>query len=106
MFPVHKKGRKRDANNYRGITALCAISKLFEIVVMDPLLSHCKHLISNDQHGFTSGRSTNTNLLCFTSYITDSMTAHDQTDAIYTDLSAAFDKLNHDIAIAKLDRLG
>lgn len=29
-----------------------------------------------------------------------------QTDAIYTDLSAAFDKLDHNIAIAKLDRFG
>ncbi|KXJ79121.1 hypothetical protein RP20_CCG002271 [Aedes albopictus] len=34
------------------------------------------------------------------------MTMRTQTDAIYTDLSAAFDKLNHHIAIAKLDRLG
>lgn len=29
-----------------------------------------------------------------------------QVDAIYTDLSAAFDKINHEIAVAKLERLG
>lgn len=34
------------------------------------------------------------------------MTDRAQTDVIYTDLSAAFDKLNHAIAVAKLDRLG
>lgn len=106
MFPVHKKGRKRDVDNYRGITSLSAVSKLFELVVMEPLLSHCKHLLDSDQHGFIAGRSTTTNLLCFTTFITDSMIARVQTDAIYTDLSAAFDKLNHDIAIAKLDRFG
>lgn len=34
------------------------------------------------------------------------MIARAQTDVIYTDLTAAFDKLNHEIAIAKLERLG
>lgn len=73
---------------------------------MEPLLSHCQQYLSPDQHGFTAGRSTTTNLLCLTSYITNSMTERTQTDVIYTDLSAAFDKLDHAIAIAKLDRLG
>ncbi|XP_053685949.1 uncharacterized protein LOC128735493 [Sabethes cyaneus] len=106
MFPVHKKGSKRDVNNYRGITSLSAVSKLFELVIMEPLLSHCKQYLSADQHGFISQRSTTTNLLCLTSYITGSMDHRAQTDVLYTDLSAAFDKINHDIAIAKLHRLG
>lgn len=106
MFPVHKKGSKRDVNNYRGISSLNAISKLFELVIMDPLQAHCKQFLSNDQHGFTPGRSTASNLLCLTSYITDSMERRAQTDVIYTDLSAAFDTVNHDIAIAKMDRFG
>lgn len=106
MFPVYKKGSKRDVNNYRGITSLNAVAKLFELVVMDSLSAHCRQYLSADQHGFTIGRSTTTNLLCLTSYITESMNVRAQTDVIYTDLSAAFDKLNHEIAIAKLDRLG
>ncbi|KAL1378073.1 hypothetical protein pipiens_015834 [Culex pipiens pipiens] len=50
MFPVHKKGDKRNADNYRGISALCATSKLFELAVMDPVFFFCKNLISDDQH--------------------------------------------------------
>lgn len=73
---------------------------------MEQLEAHCKPYICTEQHGFTKGRSTTTNLLCLTSYITDNMVKSFQTDAIYTDLTAAFDKLNHRIAIAKLDRLG
>ncbi|XP_055585015.1 uncharacterized protein LOC129737876 [Uranotaenia lowii] len=39
MFPVYKKGDNKDINNYRGISAqLCAIAKLFEPVVLDPIL--------------------------------------------------------------------
>lgn len=79
---------------------------LFELIVMPPLLSHCKQYLSDDQHGFTSDRSTTTNLLCLISYICNNMTEQAQTDVIYTDLSAAFDKLNHSIAVAKLDRFG
>ncbi|XP_062704080.1 uncharacterized protein LOC134286481 [Aedes albopictus] len=46
MFPVHKKGNRQEIGNYRGITSLCAIAKLFEIVIMDPLLDHSKSFIS------------------------------------------------------------
>lgn len=107
IFPIHKKGNKRDVDNYRGISALNAVSKLFELVVLEPIFSHCKHYISTDQHGFMPKRSTTTNLLSFTSYISDGVSAGlSQTDAIYTDLSAAFDKINHDITVYKLDKLG
>ncbi|XP_038106752.1 uncharacterized protein LOC119766337 [Culex quinquefasciatus] len=73
---------------------------------MAPVFFFCKNLISEDQHGFMPSRSTTTNLLTFTTFVTDSFTARSQTDAVYTDLSAAFDKLNHAIAIAKLERMG
>lgn len=106
MFPVHKKGSRRNVDNYRGISSLSAVSKLFELVMMQPLLSHSKQYLSDDQHGFMAGRSTTTNLLCLTSFLTENMAQRMQTDVIYTDLTAAFDKLNHSIAIAKLHRLG
>lgn len=73
---------------------------------MDPLLAHCKQYLSDDQHGFISGRSTSTNPLCLTTYIAESFAERVQTDVIYTDLSAAFDKISHAITIAKLERLG
>ncbi|XP_053686522.1 uncharacterized protein LOC128736065 [Sabethes cyaneus] len=73
---------------------------------MTPLLSHCKQYLSDDQHGFIAGRSTTINLLCLTSYIAESSVDRAHTDVIYPDLSAAFDKINHAIAITKLERLG
>ena len=106
MFPVFKKGDRANVENYRGISALCATSKLFELVVIEPIFSHCQLSIAEEQHGFLPKRSCATNLLCFTGYVIDSFTERYQTDAIYTDLSAAFDKVNHRIAVAKLDRYG
>lgn len=106
MFPAFKKGDKRDVANYRGVTSLCAGSKLFEILVNDILFCAAKPYISIDQHGFYAGRSTTTNLLQFTSFCLNSMEQGVQVDTIYTDLKSAFDKVNHDILLAKLERIG
>lgn len=104
MFPVHKKGDRKNIENYRGISSLCAVSKLFELVIVDRLFFHCKQFISPNQHGFFSGRSTASNLLCLTTYVAESMRLRSQTDVLYLDLTAAFDKINHEIAVAKLER--
>lgn len=106
MLPVYKKGNKRDINNYRGITSLSAVPVLLKLIVMEPMMSHCKQLLSVGQHGFTEGRSTTTNLLFLTSFITDTMAERLQIDVNYTNLSAVFDNMNHAIAIAKLYRFG
>ncbi|XP_053687239.1 uncharacterized protein LOC128736776 [Sabethes cyaneus] len=70
------------------------------------LAQRYNHYISSDQHGFMTKRSTTTNLTSFTSFVTRQIEDGHQVDAIYTDLSAAFDKMNHQIAIAKFDRFG
>ncbi|XP_062541865.1 uncharacterized protein LOC134209859 [Armigeres subalbatus] len=93
MFPVYKKGDRKDVNKHRGISSLCAASKLFELVITEPLISHCKQHLSADQHGLISGRSTTTNLLCLTSSITDSFV---QLYALIRSISDAMD-LQQDI---------
>lgn len=106
MFPVFKKGNKRDVSNYRGITSLCACSKLIEIIVGHTFHQATKSYITTDQHGFYPGRSTNSNLVEFTSHCLRNMEGGGQVDAVYTDLKAAFDSINHQILLAKLERLG
>lgn len=106
MFPVFKKGSKQDVKNYRGIAALCAISKLFEVIVLDYFRHNFSHVISEYQHGFIPKRSTNTNLITYVSTIQRAINDGFQVDSIYTDLSAAFDKIDHRIAVEKLRRWG
>lgn len=92
--------------NYRGITSLCACSKVFEIIVNDALFASCKSYISPDQHGFYPKRSISTNLAPFISSCLRNMEAGAQVDAVYTDLKAAFDRVDHAILLAKLNKLG
>lgn len=106
MFPVHKSGDRREVKNYRGITSLCAASKLFEIIVSDQLLRGTRSHISSDQHGFIPGRSVTTNLLDFTTTCLAAMEDKAQVDVIYTDLKAAFDKIDHKVLLRKLSRMG
>jgi len=69
VTPLHKKGSKVEANNYRGISKLSAIPKLFEHIITPHLQHHCMSAIYPCQHGFIKRRSTTTNLLELTSFL-------------------------------------
>ena len=106
MFPVLKSGDRPNVRNYRGISSLSAGSKLFEILVSDVMLHCTKNYISTTQHGFIPNRSVCTNLLEFTSTCISNMEQRAQIDVIYTDLKAAFDRIDHCILLHKITRLG
>ena len=106
MTPVFKRGDRHSVTNYRGITSLSAVSKLFEIMVCGALFNATKNYITVDQHGFMPGRSVTTNLLNFTSMCITNMEMKAQVDVIYTDLKAAFDRIDHKILLHKMSRLG
>ena len=76
------------------------------MIVLGFLLHSCSHVISEDQHGFLPKRSTSTNLVTYVSIIQRAICDGFSVDAVYTDLSAAFDKIDHRITIAKLQRIG
>ena len=67
---------------------------------------YSKNIISVDQHGFVSGRSTVSNLVTYTSYLSRQVDSKKQVDSIYTDFTSAFDKVDHEILILKLCAYG
>ena len=91
--------------NYRGIAILSAIPKLFEKLVKSYLDPELKQLISPKQHGFFPGRSTTSNLVLFTSFVSRTLESGGQIDCLYGDFSKAFDKLNHNVLLWKLNFL-
>lgn len=106
ITPVFKSGNKCDVGNYRPISKISTISKLFEQIVCSKLNFFVRPIISQNQHGFVCGRSTVTNLAIFTHYCIDAFEKRKQVDTIYTDFSKAFDRISHAILLAKLEKLG
>ncbi|CAD6233683.1 GSCOCG00007254001-RA-CDS, partial [Cotesia congregata] len=88
--------------NYRPISILCAFSKVFEIYLYTRLYANFINHLSPNQHGFIPGRSTITNLLCFSEYVHEALKNALQVNVFYTDLSKAFDKVNVWILISRL----
>lgn len=106
IIPIHKSGNKNLINNYRPISILNSMGKLLESLINKMLFAFVKSDIINEQHGFVPSRGVETNLLSFTQNISNSMDDRVQTDAVYTDFSKAFDKINHRILIKRLTDVG
>ena len=69
------------------------MKKLLKIKIVDFLKKN--NLISCHQFGFRSGRSTSSQLILAQALITNDVSNRYCTDAIYTDLSKAFDSSSH-----------
>ena len=61
VIPIHKKDKKEDVENYRPISLLPAISKIFEKVVFNQLYEYfsTNNLFFQHQYGFRKKHSTN-----------------------------------------------
>lgn len=106
VIPVFKSGDRANVTNYRGVCNQSAIPKLYDNLVYDSLNFQCKELVSDHQHGFMQNKSTITNLLIYETDIIRALEDGCQVDAIYTDFSKAFDRVNHHKLLNKLDNIG
>jgi hypothetical protein len=106
VVPIHKKGNRTDASNYRPVSLLPIISKVLERCVLNKILDAITPQISKLQHGFMKGRSTTTQIISVLSNIHNIFDNKEQTDVIYFDLSKAFDSVPHSLLIHKLQTFG
>lgn len=102
ITPIHKSGSRNEVKNYRPISKLCIFAKVFERQVYTQVYNAISSSFTPEQHGFLKNRSTTTNLLSFTDYTTSSMDSGGQVDAIFTDYSKAFDRIDHNLLLEKL----
>lgn len=57
---IHKKGNRKNPENYRLVSLTCVIWKLIETIIIRKVIDHLKEnqLITRKQYGFMSGHST------------------------------------------------
>ena len=110
VCPIHKKDAKNRKENYRPISLLPILSKIFEKVIFDSLYDYFIHndLLTPCQSGFIKGDSCVNQLLAITHEIHKNLDANPSIDTvgIFLDMSKAFDKVWHNGLICKLQSYG
>ena len=108
VIPLYKKDDKTAFTNYRPISLLPAVSKLYEKILASQIKDYfnSQDLFFPNQYGFRSGHSTEFATLDFIDKIHGLMDCKETPFSIFMDLSKAFDTLQHNILLYKLENYG
>jgi len=109
ITPLYKcKGSKSDPNSYRPISLIPFLSKLFERCIKDQLEAYLESFsyFSPSQHGFLSGRSTDTALCEIAEFARQGSASGNVVVGVFLDVAKAFDCVSHPVLLNILSRLG
>ena len=107
ITPLHKKLENILKENYRPVSLLPVVSKLFEKLMQKQMKSFIETFLSSFLCGYRKGYNTQYALLAMIEKWKKSLDGKGGfAGAILMDLSKAFDTINHELLIAKLEAYG
>ena len=108
ITPLFKKGDVSMLSNYRPISLLPTISKIFERILYNQLYDYfnSNNLLAEEQYGFRTNHSTEYAAVKLVDNVSKEMELGNTPTALYIDLSKAFDTLSFDILLYKLNYYG
>lgn len=108
VIPIYKAGKKTNVSNYRPISLISNIAKIFEKIMYNRLynfLKECK-IFSEYQYGFMKNIGTVDALCKITDLIYKNLDKSKPIIATFLDLAKAFDTVNHELLLEKLEKYG
>ena len=108
VLPLYKKGDKHDVSNYRPVSLISCVGKVFERVVFKYMYNFAQdhHLFYQFQSGFLPNHSTVFQLIEMYDNICKSLEDKKHTCLVFCDISKAFDRVWHKGLIHKLKGYG
>ena len=106
VTPTFKNKDRTKKGNYRNVSILPPISKIFEKDMFSQITSYIDKYLSPFLCGFRKGYSTQHSLMVMLNVWKKAIDSGKLAGALLTDLSKAFDCLNHELLIAKLEAYG
>ena len=108
VVPLLKKGDPLIAKNYRPVALLPIFSKILERAVFQQLVEYLdsNNLLSPDHHGSRQGHNTATALIQMYDQWLEHVDDGRMVGVMMIDLSAAFDMVDHDLLLGKLELFG
>ena len=101
VIPIYKSGLSTDINNYRSISILLLLRKIFEKCVNSRVVNYLEKydILSNNQFGFRKSKNTTDAVSNFIEYVYRALNSKEHVHGISIDLRKAFDTVNHEILI-------